>query len=400
VTCGAHNGLKGGGGLRQAGTGVAGASYTGVRQNVTRRTRIFVLASAGILVVGLGTGFVAAYMGGFQALAGGHGPDELAYVSVEAQVVAYVNLRQVRGSWLHDAVRRLAPRNGQAGWLQAETGIDLEQDVDAIVASMHGPRGSRPLLLATGRFDPARLEAVARQRGSTVDEYRSVRVLELPAAELAMALVDPRLVVVGSPAQVRQALDVKQGQLASVRADVALMEQVRELDGGHAWAVVRGGANLPVPPAFAPGMPPLGGLTWLTARGQLDGGIRASFRAEATDEASARLLRDAIQSAVTLGRLQAEQQPRLADLVDSIELGGEGRRISLGFAVPPDMIDVLRQWPLPPAVGPAPAPRPGVPGVQPRAPHPGQPVRPAAPSTPRRSAGSQRAALTTTPLTI
>jgi hypothetical protein len=370
-----------------------------VRQNVTRRTRIFVLASAGVLLVGLGTGLVTAYMGGFQA-PGGHGPDELAYISVEAQVVAYANLREVRGSWLHDAVLRLGPGNGHSGWLQAETGINLDQDVDALVASMPGPAGSRPLLLATGRFDPARLETVARQRGATVDEYRTVRVFELPAAGLAIAVVDPTLVVVGSPAQVRQAMDVKHGQFAGVRSDVALMEQVRDLDGGHAWAVVRGGADLPVPPAFSPGMSSLGGLAWLTARGQVDSGIRAAFRAEATDEASARLLRDHIQHVVALGRLQAEQQPRLADLVNSIELGGEGRRISLGFVVPPDMIDVLRQWPLPPAVRPAPGSRPGGPGVQPRAPRPGQPVRPAAPSTPRRSAGSQRAAVTTTPLTM
>ena len=49
---------------------------------MTNRTRRFLFVATGILVVGLGTGLVASYMGGLQGLTliGGNGPAELEYV--------------------------------------------------------------------------------------------------------------------------------------------------------------------------------------------------------------------------------------------------------------------------------------------------------------------------------
>jgi len=46
---------------------------------MTKRTRLFVVISAGILVVGLGTGLLASYMGIQNlTLIGGNGPEEFA----------------------------------------------------------------------------------------------------------------------------------------------------------------------------------------------------------------------------------------------------------------------------------------------------------------------------------
>ena len=67
---------------------------------MTKRTRLFLGVASGILVVGLGTGLVAAYVGGFQnlTLIGGDGPAELTYVPADARVVAYADIRNVMNS--------------------------------------------------------------------------------------------------------------------------------------------------------------------------------------------------------------------------------------------------------------------------------------------------------------
>jgi hypothetical protein len=367
---------------------------------VTIRTRFFVLVSVGILVVGLGTGLVAAYMGGFQALLGRDGPDELAYVPADVQMMAFANLREVKGSRLHDALR-VWGAGGEVARIQFATGIDFDRDVDAVLASMVGAPGSRPVVLARGRFDREQLERTARQRGATIGTYRTARLYEHRAADLGLAFVDATLVVVGSPASVRRAVDVGAGEAAGARTDAALMAQLRDIDGGHAWAIVRGGADLPLPRGFGPDLPPLGGIAWFTARGQLNGQFRAWLGAEAIDEPSAQLWRDAIRGTLAIGRLQAERQPHLSGFLDSLQLGGEGRRVSLGFVVPAELFEGRHPAFAPPATGrPRPGPGEAAPNLLPRPSRPDQPLRPASPRGPRRSGGVQRAAAIPAPLTL
>ena len=76
---------------------------------MTKRTRLFLIVSGGILVAGLGTGLVAAYVGGLQnlTLIGSSGPDELAYIPSDARVVAYANVREIMDSELHQKLRSL-----------------------------------------------------------------------------------------------------------------------------------------------------------------------------------------------------------------------------------------------------------------------------------------------------
>jgi len=63
---------------------------------MTVKTRYFVIVSLLVLVVGLGTGLVAYYVG-FPATAffSGNGPDELRYLPNTASVVGYVEVREI-----------------------------------------------------------------------------------------------------------------------------------------------------------------------------------------------------------------------------------------------------------------------------------------------------------------
>ena len=104
---------------------------------MTKRTRLFLGVASGILAVGLGTGLVAAYVGGFQnlTLIGGDGPAELAYVPADARVVAYADIRNVMNSEVRRKLSASLQGTGDgAAHFKEQTGIDLETDVDYVVA--------------------------------------------------------------------------------------------------------------------------------------------------------------------------------------------------------------------------------------------------------------------------
>ena len=109
---------------------------------MTKRTRLFVAIAAGILVVGLGTGLLASYMGVQNlTLIGGNGPEEFAYVPSDTQVLAFANVRSVMDSELRRKLMELHPGAANADQFQERTGINIETDVDSVVAAIgSGPR--------------------------------------------------------------------------------------------------------------------------------------------------------------------------------------------------------------------------------------------------------------------
>src|SRR5688572_28712681 len=126
---------------------------------MTKRTRLFVVISAGILVVGLGTGLLASYMGLQNlTLIGGNGPEEFAYVPSDARVLGFANVRAVMDSEVRRKLMELHPGAAHADQFQERTGINIETDIDSVVAAVTSDTGSGspPLVLARGRFDQVR----------------------------------------------------------------------------------------------------------------------------------------------------------------------------------------------------------------------------------------------------
>src|SRR5947208_16672271 len=104
---------------------------------MTKRTRYFMAVSAGIVVVGLGSGLVAYYGGGFPALSASRsGPSELSYVPAESAVVAFANVREVMDSQLRLRLKAVLPQEKGRQEFQEQTGIDIERDIDYVVAAM------------------------------------------------------------------------------------------------------------------------------------------------------------------------------------------------------------------------------------------------------------------------
>src|SRR5690242_19457150 len=140
---------------------------------MTKRTRLFLFISGGIMVAGLGTGLVAAYRSGFQNLAligGSPGPAELAFVPADSRMVAFANIREIMDSELHQKWKAMQPRSDEGlAKFESETGVDVTRDVDSVVASF--PQGTDrhpPLVLVRGRFDAVRIEGLVRSKGGLV----------------------------------------------------------------------------------------------------------------------------------------------------------------------------------------------------------------------------------------
>jgi hypothetical protein len=310
---------------------------------MTRRTRLFVLISGGILVAGLGTGLVASYMGIQNlTLIGGDGPEEFAYVPSDAKVLGFANVRAVMDSEVRRKLMELHPDANGADRFQERTGINIIEDIDTVIAAITpevGDGKGPPLVLARGRFDQVRLEGFAREEGGMVEDYKGKRLITHD--DFAVAFVEPGVVALGNPAAVRRAIDTKVDGNGNVTGNEEVMRLVNQVDDGTVWGVARFDAltGMSIPAEVKDRLP---AINWFSVKGMVNGGLEGLVSAEARDDMAAQDLRQVIQGFVALGRMQAgPNHPEIADFINSIQLTGQGRTVSLGFSVPSAMIDAL-----------------------------------------------------------
>lgn len=307
---------------------------------MTKKTRLFVLIAAGILVVGLGTGLLASYMGMQNlTLIGGGDPSEFAYVPADSRALAFANVRAVMDSELRRKLTELHPDAHGADQFQERTGINVETDIDSVIAAMaggevHGP----PLVLARGRFDQVRLETLAREDGGVVEDYNGTRFVS--HENFAIAFVEPGVVALGMPAAVRRAIDTKAAGSGSITSNDEVMGLIRNVDEGTVWGVARFDAlsGSPLPADMASKLP---AINWFSVKGLINGGIEGQISAEAKDDVAAQDLRQVVQGFLALARLQVGQNPEISEFLNSLQVTGQGRTVSLGFHVPSAMIDAL-----------------------------------------------------------
>lgn len=316
---------------------------------MTKQTRYFMAGSAAVLTAGLCTGLVAYYGGGFQAVSASTGPTELSYVPADASIVAYADVRSIMDSELRQRLKTVLPSEHGQEEFQRETGINIETDVDYIVASMspsgEGNTHPSPLVVVRGRFNPTQLESVAREHGGAVEEYRGKRLISgggnSHGNHHAVAFLEPGLVAVGGAASVRKAIDA-QMSAQSITSNSEMMNLVSDIvRTNNAWAVGRFdllSVQAKLPEQIARQIPP---VKWFAAAGHINGGVSALLRAEANDDQAAENLRDVVRGFLALGRLQSQGDPRIAAIASSMQLEGTGRTVQLTFAVPAEVIELV-----------------------------------------------------------
>jgi hypothetical protein len=312
---------------------------------MTKKTRIFMGGSAAILVAGLGTGLVAYYGGGFPALSASRsGPSELAYVPADSAVVAFANVREVMDSQLRLRLKTVMPQEQGQKEFQEHTGIDIERDIDYIVAAAMGPLnqpGANGLVVARGRFNITQLETLAREHGGVVEEYKGKRLIKgnEEKQSVALAFLEPGLVAIGSEAAIKTSIDA-QLSAHSITSNAEIMELIADVDAGNnAWAVGRFDAianQAKLPSEIATKLPAIKTFAVMT---HIDGGITGRVRAETLDDESANNLRQVVQGLLALGKMTND--PKATALINSMQLTGSGKTVSLSFAVPSEVIDMI-----------------------------------------------------------
>jgi len=324
---------------------------------MTKKTRYFLAGSAAVLLAGVCTGLVAYYVGGFQPVAASAVSNELRYVPANASLVAYADVRSIMDSELRLRLKQAMPgqEQGQKEFFD-HTGIDIERDIDYVVAAMtpgtseHGA----PLVVARGRFNDAQLETLAREHGGQVEDYKGKRlVVATPKVEgteipnhgsVVLAFLEPGLIAIGELGAVKSAIDAQLSS-QSVTSNNEMMELVGEIGrANNAWAVGRFEAiaqqanlyqNLP-PQAAAQ----LNLVKWFAAAGHINGGVSGTLRAEARDDEAAQELRKGIDGLMALARLAGGADPRATALLQSLQLSGTGKSVVLSFTVPAELLDM------------------------------------------------------------
>lgn len=352
---------------------------------MTNKSRYFLIGASTVLLVGLGGGIIAYYTYNRAPAVPPGLPAALQYVPATAELVAYVDVQTVMTSEFRRELERTAGNRGRSRQNMDDfAGINLEKQVHQIVgyleamdsASQGPPRG---LMLVQGTFEQPRVEQFIRDHGGTIEDYRGkhIAVRRLaegagrgrggdgqPQLDAAVGFVRPDLIAFGQADLVRKALDLPadaSGATANVTANQALMSLIGDTAGETAWVVGHFDAvsrRMGIPSALRQQVPP---LRMVAAKARINGGVKATIKAQTADQAAADQVRDVIRGLVSLVRLQAGAKPELQNALKSIELGGTGSTVELSFAITPEafraMIPQGRQAPGQPPAMPA-LPRP------------------------------------------
>lgn len=167
----------------------------------------------------------------------GADPELVGLAMPDTQVMAGVNVEQVKLSPLGQFLLAQIPQNSEGGLqeLTKTTGFDPRRDLREILVCTNGlPANGPTLLLARGAFDVPKILAAAVADGGKSETYKGVPIV-IRAARGSLALPDSTLAIVGDVADLHAAIDRKTSPTA---IGSALAVQVNQLSTSEdAWFV-------------------------------------------------------------------------------------------------------------------------------------------------------------------
>jgi hypothetical protein len=208
------------------------------------------------------------------------------------------------------------------------------------------------LILARGRFQQERLEALALEHGGQVEDYNGKRLLihrnDAGHTDMAIGFLEADLIALGGYDAIKRSIDAKGGSNANsgrniVSTNSDIMRQVGELDAANAWAVGRFDAiahSAHVPAEVQAHLP---AIQWFSAATHINGGVSGVFKAEARDEEAAKNMRDVLNGFLALAKMQSSERPELKTMVESLQLSGEGKNVAVSFTLPSELFEALQQ---------------------------------------------------------
>jgi hypothetical protein len=328
---------------------------------MSRRTRNFLIGSSLVLVVGLCTGLVAYYTGGLP-LGAASAPDDFAYMPSDTSAVAYADVRAIMNSEFRKKLKQVLPTGEEQEKLKAETGIDIEHDIDTVIAGFTGEEADHggAVVLVRGRFNDSDIEFRARQHGATVEQYQGKRLVLMTHGERrggppggggareaverspgGLAFLEPGLIALGEASAIKRAIDARATK-ANVTSNTEMMTFVEQVQGGaNAWVVGRFDTLSKTADLPAEIQAKIPAVQWFAVSANVNGGLAGSVRAETRDEKAAEDLRAVVSGAIAAGRLMGGQDQRATAMLNSLQITGTGKTVAISFTVPPEVLDVL-----------------------------------------------------------
>jgi hypothetical protein len=321
---------------------------------MSQRTRYFLIGSAAVMVLVLGTGLVAYYNGGLPVGRDRSADANLAYLPANAAAVGFADVRSIMSSEFRQKLRQILPTGEEKAKIQAELGVDLEKDIDTVAAAYLGP-GNSPfdgaVVVVRGRFNEGQIEAKAVQHGAVVSDYNGKRIVTMPDEKTAdghrshssggVAFLEPGLIAFGEASALKQAIDAGASG-NDIRKNAELMAVVDDLRGaGNAWFVGKFDAftgHDAIPQPVREYIPP---VSLFAVSAHVNGGLRGAIRADAKDDKSAEQLRDVVRGALAAGRLMAGKNPQMDAMLNSLQITGSGKTVGLTFSLPAEFLEVL-----------------------------------------------------------
>jgi hypothetical protein len=316
---------------------------------MTKGTRYFMIGSALIVALGIGTGLVAYYNGDLGLLTSRVGPDELVYVPADATALAYANVREIMNSEFRQKLRQVLPTGEGKDELFNQTGIDVEHDIDSVLGASIGAAGPKgnAMALIRGRFDEGRIENLIRQHGGVISDYGGKRMMAFEANGSgangpSLVFVETGLAMIGDQATLRKALDARAAK-QNITDNSEMMKLVSDLNshGNTAWAVGNFDAVANNPDLPMELKDHIRAVEWFAASVHVNGGVNGHLRAETRDDQAAADLRAVVNGAIAAARLVGGHDPKVDAMVNSLQMTGTGKHVDLAFTVPPAMLDVL-----------------------------------------------------------
>ena len=234
-----------------------------------------------------------------------------------------------------------------------KTGVDLQKDVYAVVAAIYGgfeSENPEALVVVNMKYDENKLLAVFKEKNVFIAEEkygdRTLYTLknEDSAKDMRLAFLNKANVVIGSPLQVKKAIDLAAKNGKNVLATPALMKYVDKLDKKSMFWLAVGTIPAKMKEAPAGGMMPvdLSKAEAFTAFADFKNKtLSGELRLVSNNEAGNKQIADMLNGLKALGAMGAAKEPELGQLLNGIQLSSGADHVKLVFTISEELMNKL-----------------------------------------------------------
>jgi hypothetical protein len=257
-------------------------------------------------------------------------------VPADTVFVVGANLEAIRDTPVYQKLLSRMPLP-QLDEFARQTGLDPRKDLLQILSCSNGKHG---LLMASGKFNRADLEARLQSKGGTPLAYKNHRLFGTEQA--AIFFLNDSTAIAGPVAELHSIID----RPASSGMPPALRDLLRTLPpGDQIYAALSGGLeglNIAVPENsnLANAMKALRSVETATLGMDLSHGLNASAEVNCKTERDAKFVHDMLRGIIGFGRLNTpDKQPEMLKLYDAIEVTQQQTRAQVKADIPQELAD-------------------------------------------------------------